>query len=66
MKDGRIKMVIKIRNAALKAQVFKRMNRYDDIALTAYKRGDMRTGKTYENKSDRLYDKNYKKMFRVE
>lgn len=58
-------MVVIIKNPALKKRIFKQMNLYDSKALKCYKKGDTKCGKKWEKKSDVLYDKNYKKMFKV-
>ena len=56
-------MVVYIKNPILKRRVFKSMNRYDNLAIKAYGKGKMRQGKKYETVSDRLYAKNYNKIF---
>lgn len=58
-------MVLKVKNAQLRARVFKTMNRYDKLAIKAYRRGDMKSGKKHESASDRIYKKNYSKMFTI-
>jgi hypothetical protein len=57
------KMVLYVRSPALKRRVFKTMNRYDKLAIKCYSKGKMIQGKRYEKKSDRLYKKNYNKIF---
>ena len=58
-------MTLIVKNRKLRNKIYKSMNRYDKIALSFYKRGKIVKGKKYENKSFRLYKKNYKKMFKV-
>ena len=58
-------MVVTVKNPALKTKVFRQMGRYDSLALRAYKAGNMSKGSKYEKISDRLYAKNYYKMFKV-
>jgi len=58
-------MVVTVKNPTLKARVFRQMGRYDSLALKAYKAGNMSKGSKYEKVSDRLYAKNYSKMFKV-
>ena len=58
-------MVIKVKNKKLKSRVFKSIRRYENLALKSYSKGNMKTGKKYEKKSDQLYAKNYNKMFEV-
>jgi hypothetical protein len=41
------------------------MNKYDDKAMAEYSKGNMKKGEMYEKKSDKLYDKNYSKMWEV-
>lgn len=58
-------IVIYVKDKVLKRRVFARMKIYDDRAISAFKRGDMEKGKAYEKMSDKLYAKNYRKMFGV-
>lgn len=59
------KMVVKIKNPALRKRVFKQMDSYDAKASKCYKKGDMECGNKWEKKSNEMYDKNYYKMFKV-
>jgi len=59
-----LKMAICVKNTKLKKRIFKSIRKYENLAIKAYEKGDMSKGKKYEKKSDRLYSKNYKKMFK--
>ena len=56
-------MVIYTKNPTLKSKVFKQIRKHENLAIKAYKKGKMRTGKKHETISDNLYAKNYSKMF---
>ncbi len=58
-------MVITIKNRALKKKVFSQMDKFDKRALSEYKKGNMIEGRRLEKKSDKLYDKNYNKIFKI-
>ena len=58
-------MIIVVKKNKLKQKVFKSIRYHDNLALKAYKKGNMVQGKKHEKKSDELYVKNYKKMFEV-
>ena len=58
-------MPIYVKNQRLKTQVFKSMDYWDTLSLKAYKQGDLKKGKKYENKSDKIYRENYHKIFKV-
>lgn len=58
-------MSLKVKNPTLKKKIFRKMNSYDAKALREYRKGNLKKGRIYENASDRLYSKNYYKMFRV-
>lgn len=54
-----------IKNPKLRKRIFKSIRRYENLALKFYKKGKITQGKKYEVKSDRLYKKNYNKMFGI-
>jgi len=58
-------MVVTIKNPTLHKVVFKRIDNYSSKALKCYEKGDMKCGRRWEKKSDDIYKKNYKKMFKV-
>jgi len=58
-------MAIQIKNKSLHRRVMKSSNRYADLAIKAYSRGNRTQGAKYERKSDSIYAKNYSKMFRI-
>lgn len=58
-------MAIKIINKKLHTDVFKKIDYYDKMASKSYNRGDMKMGKKWESKSNKIYKDNYTKMFNV-
>lgn len=58
-------MPVEVKNPILKKKVFREMEKFDNKAFKAYKKGEMKLGKKFEAKSDKLYSKNYYKMFKV-
>ena len=58
-------MVIKIKNVSLKRKVFAQMDKLDSKALKLYKVGKIKEGRKFENRSDKIYDKNYNKIFQI-
>jgi hypothetical protein len=58
-------MVVTIKNKDLHKKIFKEINKFEDKAILYYKKGDIKKGKTFEKKADKLYDNNYNKMFEV-
>lgn len=58
-------MVVIVKSPALKKRVFKQMNIYDKKALSEYKKGNIKTGKNWEKKSDKIYASNYSKIFKI-
>jgi len=58
-------MVVIVRNHALKRKVFKELDKYNSEAMSAYKKGNMAKGNVLEKRADRLYAREYNKMFKV-
>ena len=56
-------MAIKVINKPLKKKIYKSINRYDNLAIKAYEKGNMMQGAKYEAKSDNLYKKYYHKIW---
>ena len=58
-------MVIIIKNKKLHSRIMKKVNEYSDKGIKAYDKGNMKTGKKYEELADKLYKDNYNKMFSI-
>jgi hypothetical protein len=58
-------MAVIVKNPKLRSRVFKQMRVADNMALKAYSRGDMKSGKKWERISEKLYKRNYSKMFSI-
>ena len=58
-------MVITVKDTSLKKKIFKQMNKFDDLALRGYKKGNLSKGRKLESRSDKLYSKNYSKIFKI-
>jgi hypothetical protein len=58
-------MAVTIKNPTLHKVVFRKIDDYDSKAIKCYEKGDMKCGKRWEKKSDDIYKKNYKKMFKI-
>ena len=56
-------MVIYVKNPSLKKRIFKSIRRNENLAIKSYEKGKMRQGNKYDSQADRLYKKNYSKMF---
>lgn len=56
-------MAIYVKNKRLKKRVFKQLDKYDKLTMKEYKKGNIKKGRIYEAKSDKLYKDNYYKMF---
>jgi hypothetical protein len=57
-------MPILTRNPKLKREVFKKIKKNEDLAMKEYKKGNLKKGKVYEKRADKLYADNYDKMFK--
>jgi len=58
-------MVIIVKNPTLRRRVFKSVRRYENLALKSYAKGNIKQGNKHEKKADKLYSKNYHKMFKI-
>ncbi len=56
-------MPLKVINPKLKKKVFKSMRHWEDLAINAYEKGELKKGRGFEKKSDKLYERNYSKIF---
>lgn len=57
-------MLVKI-NEKLRRKIFKQIKEDEDLAIVYYSEGNMKEGRKYEKKADKLYRKHYKEMFKI-
>lgn len=58
-------MALCVKDKKLKKKIYKLMNVLDNKASKEYKKSNFKKGKKFELMSDRLYKKNYKKMWKI-
>ena len=57
-------MAIFVADKKLKKKVYGEIGKFENMAVDEYKKGNMDLGKAYEEKADKLYANNYKKIWK--
>jgi len=58
-------MVLTIKNKKLHRETYKKLDKLHDKALKNYNLGKVKEGLKFEKLADKLYSKNYKKIWKI-